>query len=167
MVIRARSLSLLLSVLHRDASWFRPGCRRTWTPFGTLQCRSRGCTPPTGLYISGDAVPARPYLYTITHCCRSDVTVSPVTVHRRQSYHLAAAALASSSALTYRCLPQQFSPSFSRTTCRDIADTPTRGDHFWRLFVLIQEHPSLWRIGLVLINLLLILICSHIFLWSI
>lgn len=56
-------------------------------PFGTLRCRSRACQ--RGLYISGDASTSL-YLRTITHCCPSDVTVSPVTVHRRQSYHSAA-----------------------------------------------------------------------------
>lgn len=71
------------------------------------RCRSRNCTL-AGLYISRDAVLARPYLYTITHCCPSDVTISPVTVHRRQSYQTAAAAL-SRLPVFRTCLP--LSPS--------------------------------------------------------
>lgn len=65
------------------SSWLR----RTWMPFGTLQCRSQA--RQRGLYISGDASTSL-YLCTITHCCPADVTVSLVTVHRRQSYHSAA-----------------------------------------------------------------------------
>lgn len=58
-----------------------PGC-----PSGHSGVVAGACTP-TRLYIRGDAVLARPYLHTITHCYPSDVTVSPVTVHRRQSYY--------------------------------------------------------------------------------
>lgn len=73
------------------------------------RCRSRSCTP-TGLYISGDAVLARPYLYTITHCCPSDVTVSPSYRSSKTKLPGRQAALlhclgSPSSALVCRCPP--------------------------------------------------------------
>ncbi|KAL0132912.1 hypothetical protein PUN28_000564 [Cardiocondyla obscurior] len=90
------SLSLTLSALHRDADALRDAPR----------CRSQSCTP-AGLYISGDAALARLYLYTITHCYPSDVTVSPVTVHRRQSCQATTTRRldSSSSAPIRRCPP--------------------------------------------------------------
>lgn len=72
MVIRALSLCLA-SRCYLVSSWSLANLDALRD---APRCRSRSCTP-AGLYISGDAVLARPYLYTITHCCPSDVTVSP------------------------------------------------------------------------------------------
>lgn len=83
-----------------------PGCPSGRSGVVVRVPRRRRC-------ISAETPLARPYLRTITHCCPSDVTVSPVTVHRRQSCHPAAASSSCATALAVVSLGD-FRPLFQR-----------------------------------------------------
>lgn len=124
MVIRA------LSRIEMPGFVLAGGPGRPSGRFGVV-ARQRGC-------ISAETL-ARPYLRTITHCCPSDVTVSPVTVHRRQSYHPAAVSVPRLSRLSlrrsdFRALFRRPLVAISRISRTREVEKPCEILQLWTLF---------------------------------